>query len=131
MKIVSMIARLLMGLAFVVFGMNGFLHFIPQPPPTSEIAGRFFAVMMESHYMIPVFAIQVVSGLLFLVNRFVPLALTLIAPVIVNILIYHATIDLPGIVPGLVTLVLWVLIYLPHRQAFAALLKARPIGQHS
>ena len=96
MKIASMISRYLLGLVFVVFGLNGFLHFIPQGPMPTGVAGEFMAtIMMESHYMVPVFAFQVIGGVLLLINRYVPLGLTILAPIIVNILIVH-TLLLPA-----------------------------------
>jgi uncharacterized membrane protein YphA (DoxX/SURF4 family) len=127
MKYRFAVARILMGVMFVVFGSNGFLHFIPMPPPPSDAAGKFFTVMSQSHYLVPVFLIQVVAGVLFLINRFVPLALTLIAPVIFNILVYHATMDPAGIVPGVVAAILWGVVFARHRQAFAGILRSRPL----
>ena len=62
MKIVVLIARILLGLVFVVFGLNGFLNFIPQPPMPPSDALTFFTVMMKSHYMVPIFALQVIHG---------------------------------------------------------------------
>lgn len=78
--------------------------------------------MTASHYMVPVFVIQVLCGLLFLANRKVSLALALIAPVIVNILIYHVTMDPKGIVPGLLATACWGLVFSRHRAAFAGIL---------
>lgn len=85
------IARILMGLMFFVFGLNGFLHFLPEPKGgMSENATAFFTGLMQSGYMMPlIFGTQTLVGALLLVNRFVPLALALIAPVIVNIIAFH------------------------------------------
>jgi putative oxidoreductase len=88
MKIVTTISRLLLGLLFTVFGLNGFLHFISTPPP-SGVAGQFFGALFVSNYLVPIFALQVISGILLLVNRFVPIALTILGPIIVNILLFH------------------------------------------
>src|SRR5579863_4960524 len=77
MKILATIARYLLALIFIVFGLNGFLHFIPQPPPPSELAQQYFTVMFTSHYLIFVFGLQLIAGALFLFRRTVPLALTL------------------------------------------------------
>ena len=82
MKIVTMIARLLLGLAFLVFGLNKFLGFIPTPPMPAGAAGQFFEVMMSTHYIQVVGFFEVVSALLLLFNRFVPLGLTLLGPVL-------------------------------------------------
>ena len=76
MKTASHIARILLGLIFTVFGLNGFLHFIPLPLP-SDVAGQFMGALFVSHYYVAVFAVQVAGGILLLSNRFVPLALTL------------------------------------------------------
>jgi uncharacterized membrane protein YphA (DoxX/SURF4 family) len=88
MKIASLIARLLLGLIFLVFGLNGFLHFIPMPPPTGA-AGQFFAALIATPYWMVIFAVQVIGGVLLLVNRCVPLALVVLGSVIVNIVSFH------------------------------------------
>src|SRR5712671_1256312 len=89
MKIVTLIARLLLGLIFVVFGLNGFLNFLSMGPMPTGLAGQFVGALVLSHYFWVVAAIQVAGGLLLLVNRFVPLGLVLLGPVIVNILLYQ------------------------------------------
>src|SRR5437870_5203095 len=111
MKIAATIARYLLALVFIVFGVNGFLHFIPQPPPKSDLALQYFTVMSTSHYLVPVFALQIAAGVLFLFQRTAPLALTLIGPVIVNILLFHALMDPGGIGPGLVATALWLVVF--------------------
>lgn len=82
-------ARILEGLIFLVFGLNGILHFYNPPPPTGD-ALTWFGIMLGHHWMNFVAVVQIIGGLLLLVGRFVPLGLTLLAPVIVNILLYHA-----------------------------------------
>src|SRR5882724_6340785 len=124
MKIASTIARYLLALIFIVFGLNGFLHFIPQPPPPSELAQQYFTVMVASHYLMFVFALQLIAGVLFLFRRTVPLALTIAGPIIVNILLFHALMDPGGIVPGLVVTALWFVIYWQFRAAFFGILFA-------
>lgn len=124
MKIAALIARYLLGFIFVVFGLNGFLHFIPQPPPTG-LALQYFVVMSGSHIMAIVFAIQLVGGILLLANRFVPLALALLGPVIANILLYHLTMAPAGVGPGLLTFVLWLVVFYSVRSAFAGILAPR------
>ena len=118
MKILVTIARYLLALVFIVFGLNGFLHFIPQPPPPSELAQQYFTVMSTSHYLMFVFGLQLIAGVLFLLRRTVPLALTIAGPIIVNILLFHALMDPGGIVPGLVVTVLWFVVYWQFRAAF-------------
>src|SRR6202790_5875321 len=88
MKTASSIARYLSRVIFLGFGLNGFLHFIPLPPP-SGVAGQFMGALFVSHYLTLIFALQVIGGVLLLANRYVPLALAILAPVIVNILSFH------------------------------------------
>ena len=122
MKIVVLIARILMGLIFLVFGLNGFLDFIPKGPMPTGLAGEFIGVFFKSHYVYVVSALQVVGGALLLVNRYVPLALTLLGPVIVNILLYLLLMDLKGIPLGLVVTACWAIVAYRNRQYFAGLL---------
>ena len=110
MKILFVICRSLLGLMFFVFGLNGFLHFIPMGSMPTGLAGQFFVVMTQSHYMVPVFALQLIGGILLLINQFVPLALTILAPIIVNILIFHITMQPAGLPPGTVALILWIVV---------------------
>jgi putative oxidoreductase len=122
MKILASIARYLLAIIFIVFGLNGFLHFISQPPPPSELAQQYFTVMFTSHYLMFVFGLQLIAGVLFLYRRTVPLALTIAGPLIVNILLFHALMDPRGIVPGLVVPALWFVIYWQFREAFFGIL---------
>jgi putative oxidoreductase len=122
MNIVSLIARYLLALIFIVFGLNGFLHFLNPPPPESELAKQFFTVLAASHYLVFVFGLQLLAGVLFLFRRTVPLALVLIAPVIVNILLFHALMAPAGIVPGAVATVLWAVVFWRFRWAFRGIL---------
>lgn len=120
MKIASTVARILLGLIYVVFGMNGFLNFIPaQPMP--PLAGQFFMALIQSHYMLVVFVIEVLAGLLFLSNRYVPLALTLIAPVIFNILLFHIFMAPSGLPLAFLVAILWALVAWPLRSVYAPL----------
>src|SRR5580704_15442388 len=96
MRTASVIARYLAGMTFLVMGLNGFLNFIPLPPPTG-VAGQFMGALYVSHYLWVIFAFQVIGGLLLLVNRYVPLAVAILAPVIVNILTFHALMDPSGL----------------------------------
>ncbi len=121
MKIAALISRLLLGLVFFVFGLNGFLHFIPTPPLPPTPAGRFISALLESHYVFVVSGVQLVCGVLLLVNRYVPLALTLLGPVIVNILFYHLLMDRMGLPMAIVVVILWVILFLRHRQHFSGL----------
>lgn len=125
MKIASLIARILLGLTFVVFGLNGFLNFIPQPPMAPGTAVNFITALAATHYVHVVFAIQLVCGILFLVNRFVPLAMTLVAPVIVNILLFHGFMALSGIGPGAFVAICWFVLFARHFKAFEPIFEAR------
>ena len=124
MKIVALIARILLGLIFVVFGLNGFLNFIPPPqmPPGDMLT--FLTVVSKTHYMVPVFALQVIGGALLLIGIFVPLGLTLLAPILFNVLVFHILLNPSGIVPGAVATVLWLILFFAYRQYFAGIFTA-------
>lgn len=124
MKTASAVARYLAGLIFLVFGLNGFLHFIPLPPP-SGVAGQFMGAMYISHYLTLIFGLQVVGGALLLANRFVPLALAILAPVIVNILSFHALMAPSGLPLAVVVTLLWALIFVDVRSAFTGMFQWR------
>lgn len=128
MKTASAVARHLTGMIFLVFGLNGFLHFIPLPPPNG-VAGQFMGALYVSHYLPLIFGLQVVGGVLLLVNRFVPLAVAILAPVIVNILCFHLLMAPSGLPLALVVAVLWGLIFVDVRQAFAVLVQPRFQGR--
>jgi uncharacterized membrane protein YphA (DoxX/SURF4 family) len=124
-------ARIVLGLIFFVFGLNGFLHFLPQPPPPPA-AGAFAGALFATGYFFPLLkSIEVASGALLLAGLFVPLALTLLAPIIVNIVAFHLFLA-PGNYP-LVGLVLACELYLAwaYRAAFAPMLarRAQPAGR--
>ena len=121
MKIVELIARILLGLIFFVFGLNGFLHFIPMGPMPTGLAGEFVDALLKSHFVLVVSALQVVGGALLLVNRYVPLALTLLGPVIVNILLFHLLLNHTGLAMAFVVVILWCIIAYRQRQYFASL----------
>ncbi len=126
MKTASTVARYLLGIIFFVFGLNGFLHFIHQPPPSNPLAIQFFVAASASHYLAVVFLAQILGGILLLTGRFVPLGLAILAPVLVNILDYHVTMDPGGIGLGLIATILWVIVFLPYRSSFAQIFQQRP-----
>ena len=128
MKMVSIIARYLLGLMFTVFGLNGFLNFIHQPPPANPLALQFFVAISASHFAAFFFAMQLIGGLLLLAGFFVPLALTVLAAELYNILAFHLTLS-PGIAPALVACVLWVLVFLQYRNSFNGVLAVKPAPQ--
>jgi len=125
MKIVVMIARLLLGAIFVFFGMNVYLQFLHAPPMPPGAMADFSTVLMVTHYMHVVAIFQVVPGLLLLFNRYVPLALTLLAPVIFNILVTHTLMQPQGLPPGIVAMLLWLLVYWHNRSAFAGIFQRK------
>jgi putative oxidoreductase len=124
MRIVRTIARLLLGLVFVVFGLNGFLNFIPAPPMGGS-AGAFFGAMAETHYSVLVFGVQILAGVMLLTNLFVPLALVLLGAVLANILTFHLTMYPSGFQIALFVTVLWFIVALPLRSHFAPLFVRR------
>jgi uncharacterized membrane protein YphA (DoxX/SURF4 family) len=126
MKVASTIARYLLGLMFTVFGLNGFLNFIHQPPPANPLAIQFFIAISSSHFAAFFFAVQLIGGLLLLSGYFVPLALTLLAAELYNILAFHLTLAPASIAPALVASALWVLVFLQHRGNFQRILAAKP-----
>jgi hypothetical protein len=120
------IARILLGLAFTVFGLNGFLGFLPQPPPPAGAAGAFLGGLAASGYLFPLLkGTELVAGLLLLTNRFVPLGLTLLAPVLVNIAAFHLFLQPQG--SGMIAVLAALELYLAwsYRHAFAPILLAR------
>jgi putative oxidoreductase len=124
MKIATLIARILLGLLFLVFGLNGFLHFIPMTPPAG-LAGQYMGVLFLSHYLVAVFLLQVIGGALLLANRFIPLALILLGPVLVNILLFHSLMAPEGLPMALFATVLWAILFYSVRRAFAGVLVQR------
>jgi putative oxidoreductase len=124
MKIVALIIRVLLGLTFFIFGLNGFLHFIPgQMPP--GVAGQFVIAIVQSHYYVVIFGAQLLGGALLLVNRYVPLALAILGPVIVNILCFHLFMFRTGLPLAFVVAILWAILAYYHRQAFSGLFEQR------
>ena len=128
MKTLVIIARVLLGLVFFVFGLNGFLHFMPNPPPTPA-AGEFFGALIRTGYMFfLIFGSQVLGGALLLLGVAVPFALVILAPAIVNILAFHlylspvpAQLVIAFIVAALELFLAWY-----HRAAFAPLFGGAP-----
>ena len=125
MRIASMIARYLLGVGFVIFGLNGFLHFIPQPPMAPGPMVDWMTVMTKTNYMMPVFAFELLGGLLLLVNRYVPLALVILGPILVNILVFHVLLQPAGLPPAIVFVILWFLVSYSVRSAFVGIFQNR------
>lgn len=126
MKIAAVITRFLMGLIFVVFGLNGFLQFIPIKSWPPGLAGEFLTVLMQSHYVWVISAVQLLGGVLLLVNRYVPLALTLLCPVIVNILSYHVLMQHSGAQPAILVAICWFILFYRYRANFTGIFAPKP-----
>ncbi len=120
MKLAATVARYLLGLGMVVFGLNAFFGFMP-PPDLSEKGGQFMGLLFESGYFNFVAILKLVGGLMLLLGRFVPLGLTLLGPVLVNILIFHISFDPKGIGMGLIFTLLWLILFWHHKKSFEPL----------
>ena len=125
MRIATLIARFLLGIIFLVFGLNGFLHFIPNQPMPAGPAMQFLGALSATNYMTVVFLIQIIGGLLLLVNRYVPLALVLLGPVIVNIALFHAFMAPSGLPLAFVVILLWLLVAYSVRSAFGGIFQGQ------
>jgi uncharacterized membrane protein YphA (DoxX/SURF4 family) len=118
-------ARLLLGLVLFVFGLNGFLQFFPTPP-APERAMAFMGALAATGYMFPlVKGVEVIGGALLLSNRFVPLALAIVAPNVVNIVLFHAVLAPAGLPIALLLLGLELFSAWSYRSAYASMLRAR------
>jgi putative oxidoreductase len=124
MNTAALIARMLLGLVFLVVGLNGFLNFIPGSLPSGP-AGQFVSLLAQSHYDLVVSAIQLAGGVLLLVNRYVPLALVLLGPVIVNIVLFHLLMYPSGLPLAAAVALLWVVVARRHRQYFSGIFVRR------
>jgi hypothetical protein len=122
MKIASTIARYLLGLIFLTFGLNGFFNFIPMPPPTG-VAAQFFGALFVSRFYVVLFLLQIVGGVLLVANRYVPLTLTILGALIFNILCFHIFMAPAGLPLAVVVTVLWFLTASRVRSAFAGILQ--------
>jgi putative oxidoreductase len=125
MKIVSLIARILLGLVFLVFGANKLVPFLPQGPMPTGAAGQFIGALFATKYLMFVGLCEFVGGLLLLVNRFVPLALTILGPVIVNILLTGILMAHQGLPAGIVVTILWFVVFFSVRSHFDGIFAAR------
>ena len=126
MKIAILVTRILLGLMFFVFGLNNILHFIPMPamPPSDGVT--FSTLLMTHGYMSFVGVLMTIAGLLLLVGRYIPIALVILGPIIVNILLYHVLFHQPGIAAGLVATLLELFLIGAYRLSFRGLFDAAP-----
>jgi putative oxidoreductase len=123
MKTASRIARYLLGLIFLVLGLNGFHNFLHMPGPTG-VAAQFFGAIFVSHFYVIIFLLQIVPALLLLANRYVPLALTILGPIIFNIVCIHAFMAPAGLPLAVFVTVLWGLVAYSARSAFSGIFAA-------
>ena len=125
MKYAILAARILLGLAFVIFGANILLHFIPMPAQPPSDAVTWSTIMAAHKWMSFIGVCQLAGGILLLVGRFVPLALTILGTVLVNILLFHLTLaGGHGIAPGLILSLLWLFLFFVYRAAFRGIFAA-------
>ena len=125
MKIFELLARISLGLLFVIVGCNGFIAFLPAPP-LQGLAGQFLYALWASHYGLVVSGFQVVGGLFLTLNRFVSLAIAVLAPIIVNILCFHIFMMPSGLALAVLVAVIWSFLAYQHRRNFAGLF----VSQH-
>lgn len=126
MKIAVLIVRILMGVIFIVFGANGLHPFLPMPPMPPSFAKDYSMALFLSHYAVVVFGVQLIGGILLLVNRYVPLALAILGPVIVNILCFHAFMAPSGLPLAFVVAIMWFFLFYYYRRSFAGLFEQKP-----
>ena len=125
MKIAALISRMLLGLMFLVFGLNGFFPFLPNPPLPPGHAGQFLLALFGSHYVLVVAAFQLVAGLLLLAGLYIPLALAILAPILVNIWSYHVLMFPHVYQLAILATVLWIFLFYYYRRHFAGLFVQR------
>jgi putative oxidoreductase len=123
MKIATIVARILLGLIFVVFGSNAFLRFLPMPPLPQGVAGEYLHAFFSSGYVYVIGGFQVIGGLLLLIGRFVPLGLTILAAIIINIWCFHLLMAPEGLPPAILVTILELLLVWRYRDAFAGIVR--------
>jgi len=122
-KIATVIARILLGLIFVFFGSNAFLHFLPMPPLPQGVAGEYLHAFFASGYVNVIGGFQVIGGLLLLIGRFVPFGLTILGAIIVNIWAFHLLMAPEGLPPAVVVTILELFLLWSYRDRFAGILR--------
>jgi uncharacterized membrane protein YphA (DoxX/SURF4 family) len=126
-RIAPAIVRILLGLMFLIFGLNGFLNFMPAPKDMPAEIMNVMGALMNAGYMTVVSGAEIIVALLLLTNRFVPLALALLAPILVGIITFHVAMAPATIVPGIVVLVMELYLAWAYRGAFRPMLRAKTI----
>jgi putative oxidoreductase len=123
MKVLTIIVRVLLGLIFVFFGSNGLLHFLPMPPLPQGVTGEFLHSFFASGYVYVISAFQLIAGLLLLIGKFVPLGLTILGAIIVNIWAFHLLMAPEGLPPAVVVTILELFLVWSYRDRFAGILR--------
>ncbi len=123
MKVLTIIVRVLLGLIFVFFGSNGLLHFLPMPPLPQGVTGEFLHSFFASGYVYVISAFQLIAGLLLLIGKFVPLGLTILGAIIVNIWAFHLLMAPEGLPPAVVVTILELFLVWSYRDRFAGVLR--------
>jgi putative oxidoreductase len=122
-----LVVRSLLGLTFVVFGLNGFFHFLPLPAPPPGPAAQLAAGLAASGYFVPLQkGIEVAAGLLLLAGVWVPLTLAVLAPIVVSVFAFHLFLVPQGMPVAIFLLAAEIHLACVHRTAFAALFRPRP-----
>jgi uncharacterized membrane protein YphA (DoxX/SURF4 family) len=124
-RIITAIVRGLLGLMFLVFGLNGFLNFMPAPKDLPPDMITVITGLMKGGYMAVVSGAEIVVAVLLLINRFVPLALALLAPIVVGIITFHIAVAPATIVPGIIVLVMELYLAWAYRSVFRPMLRAK------
>jgi putative oxidoreductase len=123
MKILTIIVRVFLGLVFLFFGSNGLLHFLPMPPLPQGVAGEYLHSFFASGYVYVISAFQLIAGLLLLIGKFVPLGLTILGAIIVNIWAFHLLMAPVGLPPAVVVTVFELFLVWSYRDRFAGILR--------
>jgi putative oxidoreductase len=123
MKVLTIIVRVLLGLIFVFFGSNGLLHFLPMPPLPQGVTGEYLHSFFASGYVYVISVFQLIAGLLLLIGKFVPLGLTILGAIIVNIWAFHLLMAPEGLPPAVVVTVLELFLVWSYRDRFAGILR--------
>lgn len=128
MQITTRIAQTLLGFIFVVFGLNGFLNFIPMPPMPDAAAG-FFMPLIKTGYFLPFLkGVEIIIGLALIANVFVPLSLVIVTPIIIQIILFHIFLDISGLAMGIVLAIILIFLAYQNRAAYTALLTPKLIA---
>ena len=125
MKVASKVAKVILGIGFIVFGLNGFLGFIPIPPPAGENAKTFLGVLAATHYLSVVKALEMIGGIMVFSGRLAPLGLVILTPILVNILLYDALMDPAGLPIAVILFALDIFLIFRHKEVFTPFFRIR------